>query len=228
MVSSMALAIAAFVTAAGDGSWRLPGFDGPSPPTISWFDLYPGPVDLILRLTYIVSIFAGVSWMVWQHRAQTNVWAVAGSERPRVSPGWAIGWWLVPFANWWMPLVAMRELYRGSTQTSGRRRPGGSATLAGWWALWLSAGAAATVSGVLLAITLFSKVVEAGTPSVVIGMREVDAAFQILGIGYVLRAASGVLAIALIGDIDRAQLAFPERDAAGALPIPPPPRPDTS
>jgi hypothetical protein len=226
MAASVALAVAAFVTAAGDGVWTFTTFERSGPKTLSVFDAYPDPIDLILGLTYVVSTVAAVAWVVWQHRAQTNVWAVAGSERPRVSPGWAVGWWFVPIANWWMPFVAMRELHRRSAQTAGRRRAGGSATLGAWWAFWLASAAAGFVAGGMLLATLASSVLDADGASVVIGMGEVAAAIQVLGAGYVLRAASGILAIALIGDIDRAQAASQGWGSASRAGVPVPRRPD--
>jgi Domain of unknown function (DUF4328) len=71
-----------------------------------------------------------VVWLIWQHRVTTNVWAKGIPIA--TSPGWAIGWWFVPFVNLVMPAVAVQRVYRASAPEKH------SAWLvAGWWLGWL-------------------------------------------------------------------------------------------
>jgi hypothetical protein len=54
-------------------------------------------------------------------------------ERLRFTPGWAVGWWFVPFANLVKPFQTVRELWKASDP--GAPDWWGSETLPviGWW-----------------------------------------------------------------------------------------------
>lgn len=88
---------------------------------------------------------AVVLWLMWQHRAQSNL----RLRRPdaRYSPGWAVGWWFIPFANFVMPYRTMRELWQGSTSDGPLREP--SPRVSVWWVAFLASGALGTAAGVL-------------------------------------------------------------------------------
>jgi hypothetical protein len=59
-----------------------------------------------------------VLWLVWQHRAHSNLRAL-GASNLRYSPGWVVGWWFVPVAWWAMPYLTMRELWKASNPDAG-------------------------------------------------------------------------------------------------------------
>jgi hypothetical protein len=52
----------------------------------------------------------------WTRRATCNVRAL-GAQYPDFSPGWAVGWWFVPFANWAQPLRVLNQAWRASDDT---------------------------------------------------------------------------------------------------------------
>lgn len=102
---------------------------------------------------------AGLAWLLWQHRAQANLWAL-GVPGLRFSPGRAVGWWFVPLANLVMPYLAVRELWRASTASGGEgpgqpgggpgppeRGPGpsGFPLVPLWWASWVGSSVLALV-----------------------------------------------------------------------------------
>jgi hypothetical protein len=104
----------------------------------------------ILNLINILALPTIVLFLVWQHRAQSNLRAL-GSANTRYSPAWAVGWWFIPFANIVKPYGAMRELYKASDPAAGAvdwdSRPTPK-KLWLWWTAWLGAtvlGAVATV-----------------------------------------------------------------------------------
>jgi hypothetical protein len=74
-------------------------------------------------------------FLVWLHRAYSNLPAL-GSLLSTYTPGWAVGWWFVPFANLVQPHGVMRNLWIES-----QRRPisdqgfalAPSTPLIGWW-----------------------------------------------------------------------------------------------
>jgi hypothetical protein len=90
----------------------------------------------------IVMIVTGLVFLVWRHRAQANLrdsLAVRGLE---YTPGWAVGWWFVPFANLVKPKQAMNEAWVASDPAtpawSSRGRTGKApAMLSWWWACWI-------------------------------------------------------------------------------------------
>jgi hypothetical protein len=87
-----------------------------------------------------VGIAAIVLWLVWQHRSQANLGAL-GASGVKYSPGWAVGWWFVPVANFAMPYLTMRELQKASDPTAGAidwRARGTRALLWLWWGAWLA------------------------------------------------------------------------------------------
>lgn len=80
-------------------------------------------------LTGLVTIGAGVCWLIWQHRAASSVPRAA----LRRSPGWHVGSWFIPVLAWWFPFQNVKDIVRGSHA----RVSGG--LLGGWWALWIAA-----------------------------------------------------------------------------------------
>jgi len=83
----------------------------------------------------LVVISIVVLWLVWQYRGQANLEALGVADR-RFSPGWAVGWWFIPFADFVMPARTMSELWRASDPTAGaiewRSRPL-TPLIAVWW-----------------------------------------------------------------------------------------------
>ena len=96
---------------------RSCGFPGIVPGTrqrISPSGFYPQPMGTVVWIASLVSTGTAICWLIWQHRAQANVWAIPSPVKPDTTPGWAVGWWFVPVANLVMPFLAVRELSRRS------------------------------------------------------------------------------------------------------------------
>jgi|GEM_PF-1506484 len=78
----------------------------------------------------------------WVRRATCNVKALGASD-PEFSPGWAIGWWFIPFANWVQPLRVLNQAWRASnpslptTPGDDWRRTPLTPLLPIWWIAWL-------------------------------------------------------------------------------------------
>ena len=60
-----------------------------------------------------MAVYLMVGFLVWLHRAWTNLLAL-GREPLPYSPGWAVGAWLVPFLNLVRPKRMMDIVWRGS------------------------------------------------------------------------------------------------------------------
>lgn len=68
---------------------------------------------------WLLSSFIGMYWLElaafswWQIRVHRNVPAL-GTAGMRSEPLTSLVWWVVPMINWWLPLVVMQEIWRGS------------------------------------------------------------------------------------------------------------------
>ncbi len=84
----------------------------------------------------------------WMQRAVRNLPAL-GAFGQKYSPGWAIGWWFIPFANFVQPVRVLLEAWRGSgprqvlePDESWQSRPSNPLVIIWWLACvagWLSA-----------------------------------------------------------------------------------------
>ncbi|HEY3022073.1 MAG TPA: DUF4328 domain-containing protein [Actinomycetota bacterium] len=169
-------------------------------------------VALSVRLWLVLLVATIVVWLIWQHRAHANLRAL-GTEL-EYSPGWAVGFWLIPIANLWKPFQVNRELWKASGDVNDWRSQRTWPVLGWWWASWISAG----VLGRVAAAARES----AETPMEIRSADIVD----LLSTAVVV--ASAVLAILLVRSVierqDRLAAAVPHVPA----PPPPPPRPDAS
>lgn len=80
----------------------------------------------------------------WIYRASVNAHAM--SDTMDVSPGWAVGWYFIPFANLVKPFQAMREIWHVSHGSSGGFRDGTPSIVGWWWALWLASNVLGNVA----------------------------------------------------------------------------------
>jgi hypothetical protein len=55
------------------------------------------------------------------------------------TPGWAVGWWFVPFANLVKPFQTVRELWKASHGGDNGRVVATWSVIGWWWGLWLGA-----------------------------------------------------------------------------------------
>jgi hypothetical protein len=171
----------------------------------------------------MVGTATAIVWLVWQHRSQADLFAV-GVQGLEFTPGWAVGWWFIPFANFVMPYRAMRELWRRSgaadAEGQGAERP-----LQMWWGLYASAIAILLVAEIVLFFkgTTFSGGVITRQVSSV-AMERVAGA-----IAACLQVAAGVFALKMVSAIDRAIALLGAVVVPASLPPGPglaPPRPD--
>lgn len=133
---------------------------------------------LFARLGLGGLLVTGVIWFVWLYRAVANARAIG---RPtEFTPGWAVGWWFVPFAN----IVRPYQIVRSLMDELGA--PTNSPVL-WWWVSYLAAGTVANFSSFL-------------NPPDLSGLRVL---FGSSLIAELLRAVSATLAFRLVGEIER-------------------------
>jgi len=99
-----------------------------------------------LQLDVLFSLVVMILFLVWIHRVSTNLQALSG-EKLEFTPGWAVGWFFVPFANLVQPYRVLRDLWRVSHR--GKHDPA-VVVVGWWWGLWLL-GYVLSISAVLAA-----------------------------------------------------------------------------
>lgn len=97
-------------------------------------NLREGLIALVLLVANIGTI---VSFLMWFHRAHRNLPALGAAE-PRFSPGWAVGWWFIPFMNLFRPYQVAKEIWKGSDPATMPGAPDSpwsrsSLALVRWW-----------------------------------------------------------------------------------------------
>jgi heme/copper-type cytochrome/quinol oxidase subunit 2 len=112
------------------------------------FAINPDPdADLAgLEILYVVTAFALVIvaivnivlWCMWLHRAARNV-NEAGFERFEFTPGWAVGWHFIPFANLVQPFKVMRQIWNASA-ADANDLDSSAPNVNLWWGTWLASG----------------------------------------------------------------------------------------
>ena len=195
--------------------FHVPGPNDPAgtvvfPSDMRWFGLLWVP-SLISQATVVI-------WLIWQHQATANLWA-RGLRDLRTSPGWAVGWWFVPFAWYVMPFLAVREIDVRSSPDGAPRRA--SPLLGWWWAAWIGAQAGPLIGMfgfAFPAMFRWAQTIQNGATSV-----DLAPFFRPLlpwvVLGGVLQAMAGIFAWQVVARIDSSQSAMA---AAPAIP----PRPD--
>jgi len=107
-------------------SFASPRWAGPDAPTPADY------VGIPFLLAFLASIVLVACWI---YRASANAHALSADMTIR--PGWAVGWFFVPFANLVMPYQAMKETWRESHEAAGRYEEAQSPIVGWWWGLWI-------------------------------------------------------------------------------------------
>jgi uncharacterized protein DUF4328 len=157
----------------------------------------------------VLAVVTGIVWLVWQHRSQSNL-REAGIRGLAFTPGWAVGWWLIPIANLWKPFQATRELHKASAGGERWWEAPTPALLGWWWAGWIVFNVMDGVASGFFA-----------GDDVSIGSYMVGDRFSIAG--DLLSTATAVLAIIVVREVIRRQATL---RSAPVFASDVPPRPD--
>lgn len=133
LVPIAALAQFMVVTAFGISVDDASGGSGLEGPAIS------GILGTTGLLTFLVCYAAsGICLLVWMFRARRNLAWLPYAD-PRWSPEWSIAAWLIPYANWVLGPLVLRDVARASLpphDLAGRRR---TAVVWAWVGCWTGA-----------------------------------------------------------------------------------------
>ncbi|MGH9113983.1 MAG: DUF4328 domain-containing protein, partial [Acidimicrobiales bacterium] len=143
-------------------------------------------------------------FITWQHRHAVNAESLAGSSSG-LGPGWAIGGWFIPCANWLLPPMQLFGASRASDPAlapgaaAGRGR--GSPIVVVWAAMFILGGALVGVGSVRFPdedeVGVFSDVEAYAS--------EAASADRTVAAGFVLLAAAAVLAAVMVRSLSRRQ-----------------------
>lgn len=88
----------------------------------------------LLGASEIVWIGTVIAFCMWTHRAARNLPALGGRNL-KYTPGWAVGWFFIPFANFVVPYFVGMEIWRHSDpqQSTDGYGSNSSPVIAGWW-----------------------------------------------------------------------------------------------
>jgi len=118
-------------------------------PTLGEIDAADGRVVVTGILLSLAVIAAGVVFIIWQFRHARNAQMLAGSQGLS-DPGWAIGGWFIPCANFVLPGIQLWT----SSKASDPALPAGSHVGRGrgspivvWWAVVFGLGSALFTMG---------------------------------------------------------------------------------
>lgn len=118
-------------------------------PTDGLDDVYDDLIipTLLLGLTqFATGIGTIVVIAMWVYRMAWNARYFAGARNMDYTPGWAVGWYFIPFANLWKPYQAMKEIWRASDEPARMNQIPVPFWLPLWWCLWLVTNILSNVS----------------------------------------------------------------------------------
>ena len=93
-------------------------------------------------LAFVVSV---VMVSMWIYRAHGHL-RDADMQGLEFTPGWAVGWYFIPFANLIKPFQAMRELWNASLGNSHSFSEPASDQVKWWWGTWIVGNIVSNIS----------------------------------------------------------------------------------
>lgn len=93
----------------------------------------------------LLSFAAAIISFLWLYRANANARAL-GADDMMGSPGLAIGWFFVPFANLFMPYLTVRDLWRASARPRDWQAEAAPLLILLWWICWLAGSILGTIA----------------------------------------------------------------------------------
>jgi hypothetical protein len=88
-----------------------------------------------------VTLAGAILFFIWIYRAAANVHAFGADVT--FTPGWAVGWFLIPVLDLWMSFLVIEELWRGSAGGRDWRRHAAPWAVIAWWGVLVLAAIAA-------------------------------------------------------------------------------------
>ncbi|PYT00103.1 MAG: hypothetical protein DMF63_09045 [Acidobacteria bacterium] len=172
---------------------------------------------LIFLLTFVALILSGILFLIWLYRAHSNLESLQGRNL-EFTPGWAVGYWFVPFVNLYKPFQVVREVWWESNPEIDEEHSFLSESLRTaptymgiWWAMWIISNIADNVA---------SRVYDPDT------MDNIEISGIVFIVSSVISIAAALLAMKVVWDITKRQTErfanLSSRGFVGDMPPPPP------
>jgi hypothetical protein len=100
------------------------------------------PFALVQFATWLVSL---ILFLTWFYRANANARAM-GADDLMGSPGLSVAWFFIPIAFLFMPFVVVRDTWKASESPRDWQGQPTAPLIGFWWAAFLAAQLAATLS----------------------------------------------------------------------------------
>jgi hypothetical protein len=94
-------------------------------------DLLISFIAISLKLTVVLTLIFILRWIYFANFNAHQLGAIG----MRFTPGWSIGWFFIPIANFWKPYQVMKELWQVSKNSSTWRVQSVSPLVPWWWFL---------------------------------------------------------------------------------------------
>lgn len=168
-----------------------------------------GIIGLVALFGILLRLLLIVFFLIWLHQVFKNLPAL-GARNLEFSPGWAVGWWFVPFANLVKPYQVMSELWNASDSDFDpelflSNQIGTPSIIGWWWGLFIVGNIIGRISDSLANANLSYSLIA-------------------LMIYCVLQIAAAYLILTIVRRITREQdLRFQKLGAVNQFQAPPPP-----
>ncbi len=111
------------------------------------FEPYLIPYGLA-AMAYIASLVVNlVLFLMWVHRTNRNAQTL--STGMEVRPGWAVGWFFIPFASLYKPFQGLDQTWRVSIDPTRWRGLDTPSLLRWWWGFHLTSNIAGSLSNIV-------------------------------------------------------------------------------
>ena len=92
--------------------------------------------DSLRLIQFVLFVISGILILKWIYRANYNVRQL-GASHMNFTPGWSVGWYFIPIANFWKPYQALKEIWKASSSPRYWTGQFVSPLLPWWWFLWI-------------------------------------------------------------------------------------------
>ena len=101
--------------------------------------------QLVGIIQFSLFIITGVVFLRWIYFSNSNSRSL-GASGMQFTPGWTIGYYFVPFLNFYKPYRAMKEIWKTSKDPKNWEMVKTPSLFPQWWTLWLISGFLGQVS----------------------------------------------------------------------------------
>lgn len=102
----------------------------------------------LAAIAYVATLVVyGVLFLMWVHRTNRNAQTL--SSGMDITPGWAVGWFFVPFASLFKPFQGLDQTWRVSTNPTRWRALDTPKMLRWWWGFYLTTNITGSLSNMV-------------------------------------------------------------------------------